>query len=258
MVTRMLLNQSSPVARERGETVWARVLRLLRPASLDVARRVVQEPVFRKAAAESLPHGRCLNAGSGAGLYSGFLESFTEITEIVNLDITPPKISESRLDPRQTDVAGSLTELPFEDRSFDWILCTNVLPCIQDDRSAALELGRVLKPDGVALISVRTPAAPRPRADPIVREGGYRIVRDYTLEALGELLAPGRLEVVWHRYCFHLPMRWLVLWRSRGIGRGRRSFMPRLVVIAFGYADRWLPIGRPWDLTVLARPVPPP
>jgi SAM-dependent methyltransferase len=220
---------------------------LLRPGWPDEARRIVQEPVFRAAAAEGPPRGRCLNAGCGEGLYSRFLESYAEITEIFNIDITAPQISARRADPRNTDAVGSITEIPIEDGSVDWILCTEVIEHIEDDRAAALELGRVLAPGGYALISVPTPPSPH---DPgHVREG-------YTLQELRELLAQGDLEVIWHRYCFHLLMRWLLVlwrWQHERIGGGRRSLMPRLAVLAFGYADRWLKVGRPWDLVVLAR-----
>ncbi|MFI5037061.1 MAG: class I SAM-dependent methyltransferase [Solirubrobacterales bacterium] len=220
---------------------------LLRPGWPDEARRVVQEPVFRAAAAVGPPRGRCLNAGCGEGLYSRFLESFQEITEILNIDITPPQISARRSDPRNTDAVGSVTEIPLEDGSLDWILCTEVIEHVEDDRAAALELGRALKSGGFALISVPKPPAPHDPAH--VREG-------YSLEGLRELLAPGGLEVIWHRYCFHLPMRWLLVvwrWQHERLGRGRRSLMPRLAVLAFGYADRWLTVGRPWDLVILAK-----
>ena len=221
--------------------------RLLRPGWPDEARRVVQEPIFRAAVADGPPHGRCLNAGCGEGLFSGFLESFEEITEIVNIDIDQPRIGERRHDSRNTDAVGSLAELPLEDGSVDWVLCTEVIEHIEDDGAAAMELGRVLKPNCYALVSVPTPPAPE---DPLhVREG-------YSLEALSALLALGGLEVVWHRYCFHVPMRWLAgawRWQYGRLGRGRRSLMPRIAVLAFGYADRWIPLGRPWDLVVLAR-----
>ncbi len=222
------------------------VPRLLQPGWPDEARRVIQEPLFREAAVQGEPRGRCLNAGCGEGLFSAFLESFAEITEILNIDIDRPQISERRSDPRNSDSVGSLTELPLEDGSVDWVLCTEVIEHVEDDRAAALELGRVLKPRGFALVSVPTPPAPD---DPQhVREG-------YSLEQLRELLAEGGLEVVWHRYCFHLPMRWLAVvwrWQHERLGRGRRSLMPRLFVLAFGYADRWLAVGAPWDLVVLA------
>jgi SAM-dependent methyltransferase len=223
------------------------VPRLFRPGWPDEARRVVQEPVFRQALAERRPRGRCLNAGCGDGLYSRLLESYPGITEIVNVDITMPQISLHRPDPRHSDAIGSLTDLPLEDGSMDCVLCTEVIEHVENDRAAAAELGRVLKPGGFALISVPTPPAPFDSAH--IREG-------YSLEALGALLAEGELDVVWHRYCFHLLMRWLIViwrWQHSLLGGGRRNLMPRLAVLAFGYADRWLPIGRRWDLVVLAR-----
>ena len=208
---------------------------------------MVQEPVFREAVDHGRPSGRCLNAGCGEGLFSPFLESFAEITEIVNIDVTQPHISERRPDPRHRDMVGSVTELPLEDRSLDWVLCTEVIEHVQDDRAAALELGRVLRPGGFALISVPTPPAPHDSQH--VREG-------YSLQQMSDLLAEGGLEVLWHRYCFHLPMRWLAVvwrWQHERLGHRRRSMMPRFAVLAFGYADRWLRIGRHWDLVVMAR-----
>ncbi|MHB8233760.1 MAG: class I SAM-dependent methyltransferase [Solirubrobacteraceae bacterium] len=220
---------------------------LLRPGWPDEARRLIQEPIFREAAEQGSPRGRCLNAGCGEGLFSSFLESFEDVTQIINVDITPPQISVHRTDPRNTDAVGSVTALPLEDRSLDWILCTEVIEHVPDDRLAAVELGRVLEPGGSALISVPTPPAPH---DPEhAREG-------YTLDALRTLLSHGGLDVVWHRYCFHQPMRWLLVswrWQHQRLGRGRRSLMPRLIVRAFGQADRWFGFGRPWDLVVLAR-----
>jgi SAM-dependent methyltransferase len=220
---------------------------LLVPGYPDEARRVIQEPVFAEAVAEHRPHGRCLNAGCGEGLFSAFLESFEGITEIVNVDITMPRISTHRGDTRHTDFVGSVTDLALEDGSIDWVLCTEVIEHIENDRDAVLELGRVLKPGGLALISVPTPPAPE---DPNhAREG-------YTLQELRDLLAQGDLEVIWHQYCFHLPMRWLLptwRWMYNRLGRGRRSVMPRLAVLMFAYADKWFRWGRPWDLVVLAR-----
>lgn len=220
---------------------------VLLPGWPDEARRLIQEPLFREALAGHPPHGRCLNAGCGEGLFSELLESYPQISEILDVNIAPPQISSRRSDPRHRDLVGSLTQLPAADRSIDCILCTEVIEHVQDDGTAARELGRVLAPGGFALISVPTPPAPH---DPQhVREG-------YTVAALRDLLAQGGLEVVWQRHCFHLPMRWLLplwRWQYEHLGRRRRNLMPRLLVLAFGHADRWLAIGRPWDLVMLAR-----
>jgi ubiquinone/menaquinone biosynthesis C-methylase UbiE len=218
---------------------------LLRPGGPDDARQVIQEPRFRQASALAPPRGRCLDAGSGTiGRYSPFLESFDAVTEIVNVDVNEPKISKHRSDPRHRDVEGSVTDLPFEDASFDWVLCASVLPLVEDDKRAAGELARVLRPGGEALISARTAAAPRGAHYP--REG-------YSLEGMEALLGDAGLDVIWHGYTFYASMKRLgVLWRWQQKRFGR-NLMPRAAVLLFGYADRWLPIGRPWNLTVLAR-----
>ncbi len=239
------------MSRARDSIVARLAASPLRPGWPDDARRLVQEPLFRRAAELAPPHGRCLNVGSGKlSMYSAFLESYEQVSRIVNLDTTLPETSTRRFDPRHEDVAGSITELPFADGSFDWLLCSNVLPWVKDDLAAARELGRVLTLGSYALISARTPQAPRAS---ISRHN----VRDgYTLESLEQLLAHGHLEIVWYRYGFYLPMTLLGAvwrWQHRYLGRGRRNLMPRFAVLAFGYADRWVRVGRPWDLVVLAR-----
>jgi SAM-dependent methyltransferase len=221
----------------------------LRPAWPDEARRVVQEPIFRELMGAT-PRGRFLNAGSGAdGPLSGFVESFPHITEIVNIDIKPVRISDRRSDLRNRDVVGSITEMPFADRSFDWVLCTEVIEHVDDDRRAAGEIARVLKADGYALISVPTP--PVPHENPLHEREGY------TLEELGALLGESGLEVVAHRYCLHLAMRCqntLWHWQRARLGNGgRRNAMPRFVMMSLAQLDRMLPLGRPYHLVVLAR-----
>lgn len=48
-----------------------------------------------------------------------------------------------------------ITDIPFDDNTFDLIMCTHVLEHIPDDKKAMSELYRVLKPNsGVALLTV--------------------------------------------------------------------------------------------------------
>ncbi len=244
------------VGRPRAARAWKRARWLLGPARPSAARRLAQEPVLREAAAQERPHGRCLNAGSGTlGVYNGFLESFVAIDEIVNLDVEQPEISERRSDARHTDMVGSITELPFADESFDWILCTNVLPLVPDDHTAAAELGRVLKRGGCALISVRTLRAPVTRYQ-VAEYPESRPREGYSLKQLRELLAPAGLQIVWQRHSYNLPMTLLFMisqWQSRRPEGLRRVLLPRFAALAIGYADRWVRLGRSSDLTVLAK-----
>ena len=47
-----------------------------------------------------------------------------------------------------------IRDRPFDDASFDWILCNHVLEHIPNDTKAMQELYRVLKPGGIALLQV--------------------------------------------------------------------------------------------------------
>jgi len=44
--------------------------------------------------------------------------------------------------------------LPFSDACFDYVYCSHVLNMVRDDVAALREIGRVLRPDGVALLQV--------------------------------------------------------------------------------------------------------
>jgi SAM-dependent methyltransferase len=58
------------------------------------------------------------------------------------------------VEPGRADVAADIEALPFEDDSFDAILCVHVLEHVADDRAAMRELRRVLRPGGWAVIQV--------------------------------------------------------------------------------------------------------
>lgn len=52
------------------------------------------------------------------------------------------------------DVKADICELPFEDNSYDFIICNHVLEHIPDDHKAMKELYRVLAPGGTAILQV--------------------------------------------------------------------------------------------------------
>jgi SAM-dependent methyltransferase len=52
------------------------------------------------------------------------------------------------------DVKADICDLPFEDNSFDFILCNHVLEHIPDDTKAMEELYRILKPGGTAILQI--------------------------------------------------------------------------------------------------------
>jgi SAM-dependent methyltransferase len=222
------------------------VISWMRPGWPDVARLIAQQPTLARTARAYPLTGRCLNAGCGEGLYCSFLEQFP-VTEIVNVDLddTPQRLARLT-DPRHRALDATLTALPFPDASFDSCLCTEVIEHIPDDEAAVRELARCLRPGGRLLLSVPHPPAP---FDPNhVREG-------YTLTNLTELLRRHGLAVVDTGWCFGWWLDFLLRfwrWQYERLGGGRRNYMPLALVWMFGYADRLLPLGKKWDLVVMA------
>jgi SAM-dependent methyltransferase len=113
----------------------------------------------------------------------------------IDLDERP---HHGRLRPPHRFRRMDATCLDFRDRTFDVILCNNVLPFVADDAAILTEVRRCLKPDGVAMLDVHvqvwrtTPATRLRRRDPrhftaayIAINGSHRFYgRDY----------PGRLR----------------------------------------------------------------
>lgn len=50
------------------------------------------------------------------------------------------------------DVVADVTDLPFEDASYDVVICNHVLEHVPDDAAAIAEMRRVLRPGGLALM----------------------------------------------------------------------------------------------------------
>lgn len=66
-----------------------------------------------------------------------------------NLDYTT-----TDLNSPLADIKADICDLPFEDESFDFILCNHVLEHIAQDTKAMQELFRILKPGGTAILQI--------------------------------------------------------------------------------------------------------
>jgi len=64
------------------------------------------------------------------------------------------KYTTTDLNSPLADVKADICNLPFEDNSFDFILCNHVLEHIPDDTKAMEELYRILKPGGTAILQI--------------------------------------------------------------------------------------------------------
>jgi len=103
---------------------------------------------------------KVLDAGCGYGIYSMMLgdKGFS----VDAIDIDPDRIAafKKSLDslPKArahvTPMVASLTKLPFQDASYDRIVCPEVVEHIADDTAAIKELARVLTPGGKLIFTV--------------------------------------------------------------------------------------------------------
>lgn len=95
--------------------------------------------------------GRTLIDGCGVGMYVKALLPYTD--EIHGIDIEPEhlELAEQAV-PQAHFQLAACESLPYPDNYFDFLLSHEVIEHVQDDRAAAAEMVRVLKPGGRAII----------------------------------------------------------------------------------------------------------
>lgn len=105
--------------------------------------------------ASALAEGRAvLDAGCGVGWGTALLLE-ADAASVVGLDLSEVALDSARerTAGRATLVRGDLQAQPFDDDSFDLVVCFEAIEHVEDPERALDELRRVLRPDGVLLIS---------------------------------------------------------------------------------------------------------
>lgn len=74
---------------------------------------------------------------------------YKRFRKLPNLDYTT-----TDLNSPLADVKADICDLPFEDNTYDFILCNHVLEHIPDDTKAMEEIYRVLRPGGTAILQI--------------------------------------------------------------------------------------------------------
>lgn len=111
-------------------------------------------PPMMKQRAKIVPKaaGRVLELGIGLGLNLGFYDP-DRVESVTGVDPAAELRSAARLAPRDPRLSvqvedGTAEDLPFEDASFDCVVCTFTLCSVQAPAQALAEARRVLKPGG--------------------------------------------------------------------------------------------------------------
>lgn len=134
------------------------------------------------------PGPHVLDAGAGQG-------TMTERLQALGFEVTSTDVSEAAVERLRRSVdsdvhQASVTDLPFDDESFDGAVLGEVLEHVTDDRAALVEIARVLRPSGVLALSV--PGNPKLHG-PSDEWAGH--LRRYTRRQLLELCAGGGFDV---------------------------------------------------------------
>jgi len=104
-----------------------------------------------------MPDRQVLDAGCGTGGMMAWLQRYARPENISGIDVTATALSFCRERGQELLARASVTDLPFPDATFDLVTSFDVLaqlPGPGSDESAISEMGRVLKPGGIAFIRV--------------------------------------------------------------------------------------------------------
>lgn len=142
-----------------------------------------------------------LEVGCGAG---NVLEQVRG-ARLFGVDISDEMLAKAtaRMGARATLIKADAACLPFADRTFDRVFCTEVLEHVLDPRAVLIEIRRVLTPDGVAVVSIPNEALintvkrvilDNPAGRLLMHEGGvgYKASR--------------KMDDEWHLHSFDLAM----------------------------------------------------
>lgn len=93
---------------------------------------------------------RILDAGCGPGGNGAWLAAHGQV---VGADLSRDGLAFVRARrPETGPVCATLERLPFASASFDVVVAITVMYCVDDDRAALTELGRVVRPGGTVLV----------------------------------------------------------------------------------------------------------
>ncbi len=121
------------------------------------------DPAFRRRAKEVIKNldikngDKILEVGCGRGFYANIIGMYFPKTSYTGIDINEKHLQVAKVFAQAPNVhfqKANAIKLSFADKVFDKIICSEVLEHIKNDRKVLSELYRVLKPQGIAVITV--------------------------------------------------------------------------------------------------------
>lgn len=154
----------------------------------------------------TLPPGRALDAACGTGRWTSWLSSKGH--SVVGIDQSKAMLEIARAKVPGADFhEGQMDDLPFDDESFDLVLCTLALTHLPELTEAITQFARVLKPGGRLVTSDVHPFftslglhafyRPTPGVHAFVRNYHHSVSSYVSLLTASGLLIKGCWEPVW-------------------------------------------------------------
>lgn len=188
----------------------------------------------------SSPKTRLLDCGAGTGLFALEMSAHLETHVLDNHEESLALLRARFPEGRVHALTGA--RLPFEDGSFDVLTALDVLEHIEHDASAVTELARILRPGGLAVITVPASMALWSSWDVSLHH-----YRRYTRSGLLELFPKADWEPLYVNHVNSLvyPAVWLVRKWQRLMGTQKRmedrcppAFLNRLLQRLFVLTGR--------------------
>ena len=153
------------------------------------------------------PESCVLDVGTGTGTNLRLLREL-QISNVAGLESNEVAIRFCRSKGLGEIRCGDICAMPFEDRSFDFVLATDVIEHVEGDYTALREVARVLKDDGKALIAV--PAFPSLWG---LQDEVALHKRRYRMEPLLQKMRAAGLEPL--RYYYFNYLLFVPIWMAR-------------------------------------------
>jgi ubiquinone/menaquinone biosynthesis C-methylase UbiE len=150
------------------------------------------------------PTDRLADCGAGTGIFAGEMRAACNVVAVDDFDESL-KLLEARLG-KDAVLRGSCTALPLADNSVDVLTALDVIEHVRDDHGSVREFLRVLRPGGIAVITVPALMALWSDWDVTLRHH-----RRYNVRTLREVI-PAPFEILHLNYVnvAVLPAVWLV------------------------------------------------
>lgn len=112
---------------------------------------ILEAMLVKKIVGSQKQHLRILNAGVATGATTTMLEKYGDVT---SLEYDKDCCTFLQQELKMEVINASLTELPFDDDTFDIVCAFDVIEHIENDGLAVREIHRVLKKDGYVFLTV--------------------------------------------------------------------------------------------------------